>query len=61
MKREFALVVFDGLSNAQEAFSLMGYPRVPLGKAIEWVAAWVVDGGPTYDKPTKYEVRDGRF
>jgi hypothetical protein len=39
----------------------MGYPRVPLGKVIEWVASWVVDGGLVYDKPTKYEVRDGRF
>jgi hypothetical protein len=49
------------LSNAQRAFALLGYPRVPLGKVIEWVAAWVVRGGPVLDKPTKFGVRDGRF
>jgi nucleoside-diphosphate-sugar epimerase len=49
------------LSNAQRAFSLLGYPHVPLGKVIEWVASWVVQGGPVLDKPTKFQVRDGRF
>ena len=49
------------LSNAQSAYKLMGYPRVPLGKVIEWVAAWIVSGGHTYDKPTKFQVRSGRF
>jgi nucleoside-diphosphate-sugar epimerase len=49
------------LSNAGEAFRLLGYPCVPLERVIEWVAAWVVDGGPTLDKPTKYAVRDGKF
>jgi nucleoside-diphosphate-sugar epimerase len=49
------------LSNAQQAFKLLGYPSVPLGRVIEWVAAWVVDGGPVLDKPTKFQVRDGRF
>jgi nucleoside-diphosphate-sugar epimerase len=49
------------LSSAQQAFALLGYPRVPLGKMIEWVTSWVVMGGPVYDKPTKFQVRDGRF
>lgn len=49
------------LSNAQSAFEWMGYPSVPLGQAIQWVAAWVIDGHPVLDKPTKYGVRDGRF
>jgi nucleoside-diphosphate-sugar epimerase len=60
--------VFEGieqpdalLSNAQQAFSLMGYPRVPVGRAIEWVASWVMHGRPVLDKPTKFQVRDGRF
>ena len=48
------------LSNAQQAFQLFGYPRVPLGQAIAWVAAWVRAGGPTLDKPTHFQVRDGR-
>ena len=49
------------LSNAQQATKLLGYPSVPVGQVIEWVAAWVVDGGPVLDKPTKFQVRDGRF
>jgi len=49
------------LSNAQQAYRLMGYPRVPLSKVIEWVASWIVSGGHTYDKPTKFQVRSGRF
>jgi nucleoside-diphosphate-sugar epimerase len=49
------------LSDAQQAFTRMGYPRVPVGKVIEWVAGWIVAGGAVYDKPTKYQVRNGRF
>jgi hypothetical protein len=49
------------LSTAERAFTLMGYPRVPVGRAMEWVASWVMDGGPIYDRPTKFQVRDGRF
>jgi hypothetical protein len=49
------------LSNAGQAFKLLGYPSVALDQVIDWVAHWVVDGGLILDKPTKYSVRDGRF
>ena len=49
------------LSNAGQAFRLLGYPSVALDQVIEWVAHWVIDGGAVLDKPTKYGVRDGRF
>ena len=49
------------LSNAGQAFKVFGYPSVALEQVIEWVAGWVIDGGPVLDKPTKYAVRDGRF
>ena len=49
------------LNNAGLAHSLLGYPRVPLGTIIAWVAEWVRLGGETLDKPTKYQVRNGRF
>ncbi|MBN1639793.1 MAG: epimerase [Anaerolineae bacterium] len=49
------------LSTAQKAFTLLGYPKVPVGKVIQWVAAWVMGGGLTHAKPTKFQVRDGRF
>ncbi len=60
--------VFEGregesawLNNAAEAFRLFGYPRVPLHRMIDWVAAWVEQGGASLDKPTHYEARDGTY
>ena len=49
------------LSNAGLCHQLFGYPRVSLGQMIEWVAEWVLSGGKTYEKPTHFEVRDGKF
>jgi dTDP-4-dehydrorhamnose reductase len=49
------------LSNAGQACALMGYPRVPLRKIVEWTAAWVMAGGALLGKPTKFQVRDGKF
>ena len=49
------------LSNGQEAHRLFGYPRVPAGQVVRWVADWLLRGGPTLGKPTHFEVRDGRF
>ena len=49
------------LSNAARAFSTFGYPRVALATMLDWVADWVARGGRALGKPTKFEVRDGRF
>jgi len=49
------------LSNASEYHRLFGYPRVTLKQMIRWVAHWILIGGPTLNKPTHYEVRNGRF
>ncbi|MBW8269814.1 NAD-dependent epimerase/dehydratase family protein [Caldovatus aquaticus] len=49
------------LSNAARAFRCFGYPRVPLLRMVDWVADWVARGGRTLGKPTRFEVRDGRF
>jgi nucleoside-diphosphate-sugar epimerase len=49
------------LSNAARAFAEFGYPQVPLGRMLDWVADWVAGGGRALGKPTKFEVRDGRF
>ncbi|MEO7244764.1 MAG: NAD-dependent epimerase/dehydratase family protein [Rubrivivax sp.] len=49
------------LSDTRMAQSLFGAPRVPLATMLEWVADWVSRGAPTYNKPTKFEVRDGGF
>ncbi|NLG26449.1 MAG: NAD-dependent epimerase/dehydratase family protein [Chloroflexi bacterium] len=49
------------LNNATRAHAALGYPSVPLATLLRWVAGWVRIGGPTLNKPTHYEQRDGRF
>jgi len=49
------------LSNAAQAASLFGYPRVSLLEMIELVAQWVKGGGASLGKPTHFEVVDGKF
>jgi nucleoside-diphosphate-sugar epimerase len=49
------------LSNAARCHALFGYPSVTVEQMIEWTADWIGRGGPTLDKPTHFEVRDGRF
>jgi nucleoside-diphosphate-sugar epimerase len=49
------------LSNASKAHGLFGYPTVPLDTILQWVAHWVKIEGPTLNKPTHYETRDGKF
>jgi nucleoside-diphosphate-sugar epimerase len=49
------------LSNGQKAHRAFGYPTVPIEQILEWTAEWIKNGGPTLGKPTKFEVRDGKF
>jgi nucleoside-diphosphate-sugar epimerase len=49
------------LSNSGKAIALFGYPTVPLGRMIDWVAHWVASGGPSLGKDTHYDVRDGGY
>jgi len=60
--------VFEGresdtalLSNASRARTLFGEPEVPLDTMIQWAAHWVMIGGPTFNKPTHFEQRNGKF
>jgi nucleoside-diphosphate-sugar epimerase len=61
-------VSFDGvegetalLNNASRCHELFGLPSVSLEQMIQWTAAWIEAGHPTYGKPTHFEVRDGQF
>lgn len=49
------------LSNAALSNQLFGYPRVSLRQMIEWTAHWVNIGGPTLNKPTHFQQREGKF
>jgi uncharacterized protein YbjT (DUF2867 family) len=49
------------LSNGQKAHRAFGYPTVPIAQILEWAAEWIKNSGPTLGKPTKFEVRDGKF
>jgi nucleoside-diphosphate-sugar epimerase len=49
------------LTDSTEAVRLFGSPQVPLGAMLDWVADWVSRAMPSFDKPTKFEVRDGVF
>ncbi|MYE89054.1 NAD(P)-dependent oxidoreductase [Candidatus Poribacteria bacterium] len=49
------------LSNAAHCHQLFGYPRVSLEQMVQWVAHWAEIGGTTLGKPTKFEVRNGKF
>jgi nucleoside-diphosphate-sugar epimerase len=49
------------LSNAARCHRLFGYPEYTPEELIEWTAKWIEAGGPVYNKPTHFQVRDGKF
>jgi hypothetical protein len=49
------------LSNAGRCHRLFGFPSVTIDQMIAWTAHWIKRGGPTLNKPTHFETRDGRF
>ena len=49
------------INDTSQATSLFGPPVVSLDRMINWTADWISREMPSYHKPTRYEVRDGRF
>lgn len=49
------------LNNASKCFERFGFPATPVSKMMDWIAHWLQKGGRIYNKPTKYEVRTGKF
>jgi hypothetical protein len=49
------------LTDTSQAVKLFGLPIVDTAQLIAWTADWVVRSMPSLGKPTKYEVRDGRY
>ena len=65
MKRQ---PVFEGrpadtalLNNAARCHSVFGRPSVTADQLIEWTAHWIQMNGPTWNKPTHFEAREGSF
>ena len=49
------------LSDSSKLHSALGSPMTPLINVIRWTADWVKNGGRCLNKPTHFEVRDGRY
>jgi len=49
------------LSNASYCLSTFGYPQTTLEQMVSMIVKWVSSGKHTLSKPTKYNVRDGKF
>ena len=49
------------LSSAARSHALLGPPAMPLDRLIAWTADWVRRGGRSLEKPTHFEVQDGKF
>lgn len=49
------------VANIDALDRLLPYQPLPLDDLLDWTAQWIRTGQPLLGKPTKYEVRDGRF
>lgn len=49
------------LSNSAKAHQLFGYPQVSLQQMIEWTAEWCLADGQTWNKPTHFQEREGKY
>jgi nucleoside-diphosphate-sugar epimerase len=49
------------LTDTSQAVRLFGLPIVDTDQLIAWTADWVARSMPSLGKPTKYEVRDGKY
>lgn len=49
------------LNDASLCHRLLGSPSVSIDEMIKMVAEWIRSGGETLNKPTHFEVRDGKF
>lgn len=49
------------LNNPARACTALGTPPTPVDTMLRWTAHWVRRGGPLLNKPTGFEVRDGRY
>jgi len=49
------------LGDTSELRRTLGTPETPLEAVLRWTAHWIQINGRTLDKPTHFQVRDGRY
>jgi len=49
------------LSDASYCFRKFGYPQTTLEQMVSIIVKWVSSGKKILNKPTKYDIRDGKF
>jgi len=49
------------LVNCSQVYDVLGKPEVPLDDVIKWTAHWIQNEKKTLNKPTHFEVRDGKY
>jgi len=49
------------LTDTSQSVKMFGLPIVETDQLVKWTADWVARSMPSLGKPTKYEVRDGRY
>ena len=49
------------LSDAERYCRELGGPAISVEQMIRWIAHWLKIGGPTMNKPTHFQTRDGKF
>jgi nucleoside-diphosphate-sugar epimerase len=49
------------LSSTQRMIQSLGAPPTPPEQVLRWTAGWVMAGGRTYNKPTHFQARDGKY
>jgi dTDP-4-dehydrorhamnose reductase len=49
------------LSNPARICAKLGLPSTPLEAMLRWTAHWIKSGGRLLNKPTRFEIRDGKY
>lgn len=49
------------LSNASYCFSIFGCPQTTLDEMVSLIVKWVASGKTVLNRPTKYDIRNGKF
>lgn len=49
------------LSNNAKASELFGHPTTSIEQMMDWTSDWIQSGGPTLNKPTHFQTRDGQY